>query len=116
MAQETSLQETRRRDKKGEQEHEKFKHKLFPASKELKNRIDKNWLNMKRGLKKKGRQESARSYREESAKEKAKVNSLVTDWTRGGHGHMDLKKADGILRILWENFNSLQILTDTTVF
>ena len=28
---------------------------------------------------------------------------------------MDLKKADGIFRILWENYNSLQILTDSTV-
>ena len=70
---------------------------------------------MKCGAKKKSRQESARSYREESAKEKAKVDSLIEDWTRDGHGHMDLKKADGIFRILWENFNSLQILTDTTV-
>ena len=71
---------------------------------------------MKRSAMKKGRQESARSYSEESAKEKAKVDSLIADLTRGSHGHMDLKKADGIFRILWENFNSLQILTDTTVF
>ena len=115
MAQETSLQETRRGDKEGKQEHEKFKHKLCPTSKELSNRVDKNWLNMKRGAKKKGRQESAQSYMEELAKEAAKVDSLIADWTRGGHGHMDLKKADGIFRILWENYNSLQILTDSTV-
>ena len=51
----------------------------------------------------------------EAAKEAAKVDNLIADWTRGGHGHMDLKKADGIFRILWENFNNLQILTDTTI-
>ena len=93
----------------------KFKHKLGPTNEELNDRIDKNWLNMKRGARKKGRQESAQSYREESAKEKAKVDSLIADWTRGGHGHMDLKKANGIFRILPENYNSLQILTDSTV-
>ena len=70
---------------------------------------------MKCGTKKKGRQESARSYKEESVKGKAKVDSLIADWTRGGHGQMDLKKANRIFRILWENFNSLQILTETTV-
>ena len=79
MAQERTLQKTRRGDNEGKQEHEKFKHKLGPTNKELNDRIDKNWLNMKRGAKKKGRQESARSYREESAKEKAKVDSLITD-------------------------------------
>ena len=46
---------------------------------------------MKCGTKKKGRQESAQSYREESAEEKAKVDSIIADWTRGGHRHKDLK-------------------------
>ena len=94
---------------------QKFKHKLGPTNDELNDRIDKKWLNMKRGARKKRTQESARIYREESATEKAKVDSLIADWTRGGHGHMDLKKSDGIFRILWENYNSLQILTDSTV-
>ena len=75
----------------------------------------KTWLNMKRGARKKGRKESARSYREELAKEKVEVDSLITYWTRGGHGHMDLKKDDRIFRILLENYNSLQIMTDSTV-
>ena len=52
MAHKTSLQEVRRGDKEGEQEHEKFKHKLGPTNKELNDRIDKNWLNMKKGARK----------------------------------------------------------------
>ena len=70
----------------------RFKHKLCPTSKELSGRVDRNWLNMKRGAKKKGRQESAQSYREESAKEAAKVDSLITDWTRGGLGTWTLRR------------------------
>ena len=92
-----------------------FKHKLCLATKELSNRVDNNWLNMKRIAKKKGRQVSAQKYMEELAKEAAKMDSLIADWTRGGHRHIDLKKADGIFRILWENFNSLQVLTDSTI-
>ena len=115
MAQEKRQQKTSRGDNEGKQEHEKFKHKLCPTSKELSNKVDKNWLNVKYGAKKKERQESAQSYIEELAKEVEKVDSLIIDWTRGGHGHMDLKKADKNFRILWENYDSLQILTDSTV-
>ena len=93
----------------------KCKHKFCPISKQLSDRVDKNWLNMKRGTKKEGGQVLAQSYREESAKKGAKVDSLIADWTRGGHKHMDLEKADRIFRLLWENFNSLHILTDSTV-
>ena len=116
MVQEKVLQETRRGDKEYKQEHEKFKHKLRLTSKELSNRVDKKWLNTKRSAKKKDRQESAQNYMKESTKEAARVDSLIADWTRGNHGHMDLKKADGIFRLLWKNFNSLQILTDSTFF
>lgn len=49
------------------------------------------------------------------AKEAAKVDILIVDWTRGGHGYMDFKKADGIFRLLWENLSSLQILTDSII-
>ena len=56
--------------------------------KELSDRVDKNWLNMKDGTKKKGRQESAQSYMKKLAKEAAKVDSLIADWTRGSHGHI----------------------------
>ena len=36
----------------------------------------------------------------------------MRDWSQGGHGHFILKKEDGTFRVLWENFNSLSILTD----
>ena len=40
------------------------------------------------------------------------MKELLKDWSQGGHGHFILKKAEGIFRLLWENFNSLSILTD----
>ena len=40
------------------------------------------------------------------------MNRLKTNWTKGGHGHIDPKKAKGVVCFLWENFNSLCILTD----
>ena len=92
----------------------KFKHKIFLTIKELSNRVDKNWLNMKRDVKKKDRQVLAQSYMEESTKEAAKVDRLIADWTRSGRKHMDPKQAGRIFRILGENFNSLQILIDST--
>ena len=68
---------------------------------------------MKHGAKKKDRKVLAQNYREASAKEVAKADNLIVDWTRGGHRHIDLKKADGNFRLLWENFDNLQILTDS---
>ena len=85
VAHKASLKETRGGDKESKQGNEKFKHK------------------------------PRKSYRKKSAKKAAKVDILITDWTKGSHIYMDLKKAGGIFRLLWENFNSLQILTDPCV-
>ena len=40
------------------------------------------------------------------------MNRLIANWSKGGHGHIDLKKPEGVIRFIWENFNSLCILTD----
>ena len=93
----------------------KFKHKPHPTSDELRDRVEKKWKSMKQDAKKKAKTRSPQSYREKLVKEAAKVHNLITNWTRAGHGHMDSKKADGNFRLLWENFNSLQILTGSCV-
>ena len=36
----------------------------------------------------------------------------MSDWMRDGFGKIDAKKREGIFRLIWENFNSLCILTD----
>ena len=37
------------------------------------------------------------------------VREMLQDWKRGGHGHIDQTKTDGIVRVYLENFNSLSI-------
>ena len=41
-----------------------------------------------------------------------KVAQLVREWASGGHGFVPEKKPDGILRFLWENWNSLKVFTE----
>ena len=42
-----------------------------------------------------------------------KVAQLVRGWASGGHGFViPEKKPDGILRFLWENWNSLKVFTE----
>ena len=40
------------------------------------------------------------------------MDRLIADWSKGGYGSIDLKKPEGVIRFIWENFNSLCILTD----
>ena len=86
--------------------------KLQPSTDELMARTTQNWDLLKRGSKKKAINKSAEEYVAETARQKSQMDRLIADWTRDGHGHIDLKKAEGVIRFLWENFNSLCILTD----
>ena len=86
--------------------------KLQPSTDELMARTTQNWELLKRGSKKKAINKSAEEYVAETARQKSQMDRLIADWTRDGHGHIDFKKAEGVIRFLWENFNSLCILTD----
>lgn len=66
----------------------------------------------KQGAKKNARTKSTKCYREKLVKETAKADSLIADWTRDDRKCMNLKKADRTFRLLWENYNSLQIQTE----
>ena len=86
--------------------------KLDPSQEELEARVSKDWSKVKRGYRKSRIKTSARKYLQETQKEEKRVEELLKDWSRGGHGHFTIKKVDGLFRLLWENFNSLCILTD----
>ena len=88
--------------------------KLEPTHAELEARVSKDWSKLKKGHKKSQIKTSALKYLEETKREEKKVEELLRDWSQGGHGHFILKKAEGIFRLLWENFNSLSILTAMT--
>ena len=70
--------------------------KLRPSVLELEARVTKDWSKMKKGYKKSKIQTSAREYLEETKREEKRVEELLKDWSRGGHGHFELKKAEGI--------------------
>ena len=72
----------------------KFKYKLRPTGEEIRDRVEKKWKSTKQDAKKKARTRSAKSYREELAKEATKVDRILADLTMGGHRHMDFKKAN----------------------
>ena len=38
-----------------------------------------------------------------------RVREMLVDWKRGGHGHIDQTKMDGMVRVYLENFNSLSV-------
>ena len=38
-----------------------------------------------------------------------RVREMLVDWTRGGHGHIDKTRPDGVVRVYLENFNSLSV-------
>ena len=86
--------------------------KLAPTTEELQAQVSKDWLKLKRNSKKRKIKTSAKEYVKETQREEKRVKELMRDWSRGGHGHFILKKEDGTFRVLWENFNSLSILTD----
>ena len=86
--------------------------KLQPSVLELQARVSKDWSKLKKGYKKSKIKTSAQQYLQETQREEKRVNELLKDWSRDGHGHFDLKKAEGIFRLVWENFDSLCILTD----
>ena len=86
--------------------------KLEPTHAELDARVSKDWSKLKNGYKKSQIKTSALKYLKETKLEEKRVEELLKDWSQGGHGHFILKKAEGIFRLLWENYNSLSILTD----
>ena len=87
-------------------------NKLQPSVLELQARVSKDWSKLKKGHKKYKIKTSAKQYLQETQREEKRVEELLKDWSRDGHEHFELKKAEGIFRIIWENFNSLSILTD----
>lgn len=86
--------------------------KLAPTTEELQAQVSKDWSKLKRNSKKHKIKTSAKEYVKETQREEKRVEELMRDWSRGGHDHFTLKKEDGTFRVLWENFNSLSILTD----
>ena len=38
-----------------------------------------------------------------------RVREMLVDWKRGGHGHIDQTKTDGIVCVYLENFDSLSV-------
>ena len=42
----------------------------------------------------------------------SQVTSLMRNWRADSFGWIDDKKPDGVIRILWENVNSLKVITD----
>ena len=90
----------------------KYMKKLDPSQEELEARVSKDWSKVKKGYKKSQIKTSAVKYLQETQKEEKQVEELLKDWSRGGHGHFTIKKVDGLFRLLWENFNSLCILTE----
>ena len=91
---------------------QKHMKKLQPSVLELQARVSKDWSKLKKGHKKSKINSSAQQYLQETQREEKRVNELLKDWSRDGHGHFELKKAEGIFRLVWENFDSLCILTD----
>ena len=90
----------------------KYMKKLQPSVLELQARVSKDWSKLKKGHKKSKINISAQQYLQETQREEKRVNELLKDWSRDGHGHFELKKAAGNFRLVWENFDSLCILTD----
>ena len=90
----------------------KHMKKLEPTPDELEARVTKDWSKLKKGYRKSQIKTSALKYLQETQQEDKRVEELLKDWSRGGHGHFSIKKVDGIFRLLWENFNSLSILLD----
>ena len=86
--------------------------KLKPTAAELQARVSKDWSQLKKGYRKSKIKTSALKYLQETQQEEKRVEELLKDWFQCGHGHFSLKKIDGIFRLLWENFNSLCILTN----
>ena len=39
----------------------------------------------------------------------SRVREMLVDWKRGGHGHIDQIKTNGMVRVYLENFNSLSV-------
>ena len=88
---------------------------LKPTTKELEARTTQNWNLLKRGSKKSAIKRSAREYVAETSRQQAQMDRLIANWTKGGHGHIDLKKTEGVIQLIQENFNSLCILTDERI-
>ena len=86
--------------------------KHAPTTDKLKAKVIKDWNSLKKGSRKKQINTSARAYVEETARETARVTKAMSEWMQNGFGKIDAKKREGIFRLIWENFNSLCILTD----
>ena len=43
------------------------------------------------------------------AAERAKVQQLARDWKMGSHGHMQVPKPEGVLRLSWENIGTIGV-------
>ena len=42
----------------------------------------------------------------------AQVHDLMKNWTTDSYGRIDEKKPEGVIRLMWENTNSLKVITD----
>ena len=42
----------------------------------------------------------------------AQVHDLMKNWTTDSYGRIDEKKPEGVIRLIWENTNSLKVITD----
>ena len=67
---------------------------------------------MTRAQAKKNLKRNAQATSDQIQMEKKVMEEMTTDWTRNGFGSFQMKKPEFVFRILWENFNSLCILTD----
>ena len=74
----------------------KYMKRLAPTTEELQAQVSKDWSKLKRNSKKRKIKTSAEEYVKETQQEEKRVEELMRDWSRGGHGHFTLKKEDGI--------------------
>ena len=59
--------------------------KLKPTTKELEARTTKNWKLLKHDSKNYSIKKSAREYVAETERQRAQMDRLIADWSKGGH-------------------------------
>lgn len=67
---------------------------------------------MTRTARRNARRQEAEQIAATMTEAQSHVDSMMKNWTADSYGWMDDKKPDGVIRLLWENVNSLKVVTD----
>ena len=85
---------------------------LMPTNEEITRAVDKEYNASKKGALADKFRSSASKIAAAQKKASKIIEAMLKDWDKGGHGFVPHIKPDGIIRIIWENWNSLKYFTE----